>query len=124
MRRTRFLSRMAALLAALALVAAACGSGDTDDDGGAAPEEEGGGDPGEVLLFSTQFNPVEESDAIRTQVLADFAGEAEFVPAATEGEFVDRVTAESQAGEGDVSLLGALHGTYVDLQAADMLMDL
>jgi multiple sugar transport system substrate-binding protein len=124
MRRTRFLSRAAASLAALALVAAACGSGDADDDGGATPEENGGGDPGEVTLFSTQFNPVEEADAIRTQVLTDFAGEVEFVTAATEGEFVDRVTAESQAGEGEVGLLGALHGTFVDLQAADMLMDL
>jgi multiple sugar transport system substrate-binding protein len=122
MRRTRLAPKWVATLAGLALLAAACGSGDDDDE--AAVPEEGGGDPGEVVLLSTQFNPVEEADAIRNEILADFAGEADFVTAPSEGEFVDRVTAEAQAGSGEVSLLGALHGTFVDLQAGDMLMDL
>jgi multiple sugar transport system substrate-binding protein len=123
MRRKEFVTKAMSALAAFTLLAAACGSGDDDDDAG-APAEEEGGDPGEVVFFSSQFAPVEEADSIRTQVLADFAGEAEFITAGTEAEFVDRVNSEAQAGSGDVSLLGALHGTFVDFQADDLLMDL
>lgn len=136
MRRVRPLSRLAATTAALTLVAAACGSGDTQDDAGtgddadAAEEEEEAAaeeeapEPGAVLLYSTQFNPVEEADAIRNEVLSTYDGDVEFVGAADEAEFVDRLTAEAEAGAGEVGLVGALHGTYVNLQAQDMLMDL
>ena len=130
MRRIRIPTRSAAVsLAALALLASGCGSGDTTpDDGDAAEdgtdEQAPEGEPGDVLLYSTQFNPVEEADAIRSEVLATFPGNAEFVGAASEGEFIDRLTAEAQAGQGEVGLVGALHGTFVNLQANDMLMDL
>ncbi|MFW6090935.1 MAG: ABC transporter substrate-binding protein, partial [Actinomycetota bacterium] len=89
-------------------------AGDDDPEAGA----------GEVLLYSTQFNPVEEADAIRNEVLATYDGDVEFVGAADEGEFVDRLTAEAEAGSGEVGLVGGLHGTYVNLQEQDMLMDL
>jgi multiple sugar transport system substrate-binding protein len=132
MRRARFPAKPAIAIAALALFATACGSGDvtpgeeTTDD---APADEAAGDddgaePGEVLLYSTQFNPVEEADAIRRDVLATFSGEAEFVGAANDGEFIDRLTAEAQSGRGEVSLVGALHGSFVDLQSGDLLTDL
>lgn len=135
MRRVRLISRLAAGTAALTLVIAACGSGDTQDDADtgddaeAADEESTGqeaaeGAPGELVLYSTQFNPVEEADAIRNEVLGTYDGDVEFVGAADEGEFVDRLTAEAEADAGEVGLVGALHGTYVNLQDQDMLMDL
>lgn len=133
MRRVRPHIRPAIAVTALALIATACGSGDVtpgegpaDDDAAAAEDEADAGDAetGEVLLYSTQFNPVEEADAIRRDVLATFPGEAEFVGAASEGEFIDRLVAESQAGRGEVSLVGALHGTFVNLEADGMLTDL
>ncbi len=130
MRRIRINARSVAVaVAALALFTAGCGSGDTAPDDGDAAEEPADEDaaeeePGDVVLYSTQFNPVEEADAIRNEVLATFPGGAEFVGAANEGEFMDRLTAEAEAGQGEISLVGALHGTFVDLQASDMLMDL
>ncbi|NDL57688.1 extracellular solute-binding protein [Phytoactinopolyspora mesophila] len=125
MRRTRILRMSAVAAGAFALVLSGCGSGDTqtdarDDAGGAAPD----GEPGSVVLYSTQFNPVEEADAIRRDVLASFTGDAEFVGASGDGEFIDRVSAEAQAGRGEIGLLGALHGTYVDLQDQGLLTDL
>ena len=136
MRLVRRSSTWAAAAATLALVVAGCGSGDVGDDPADPPEaepadEEAADDEdvpeaeaGDVLLYSTQFNPVEEADAIRTEVLSTFPGEAEFVGAASDGEFLDRLSAEAQAGSGEVSLVGALHGSFVDLESQDMLMDL
>jgi multiple sugar transport system substrate-binding protein len=136
MRRVRTTTtRIAATLAAMSLIAAACGSGDvTPADPAADPADEAPADDpedetdgaasGEVLLYSTQFNPVEEADAIRREVLAPFPGDAEFVGAASEGEFIDRLTAEAQADRGEVSVVGALHGTFVNLEADGLLTDL
>lgn len=122
MSQPRHFRRWAVAIAAVAMAAAACTSGDDDDDASGQPSE--GAEQGEVLFYSTQFNPVEEADAIRNEVLSSYSGEVEFVGAASEGEFLDRLSAEAQAGSGEVSLIGALHGTYVDLQAQGMLTDL
>lgn len=129
MRRVRFPARTAVAGLAVALVAASCGSGDVTPEEPAAEEAAEDEDapeaePGEVVLYSTQFNPVEEADAIRREVIATFPGQAEFVGAASEGEFLDRIAAEAQAGRGEIGLLGALHGTFVNLEADGMLMDL
>jgi multiple sugar transport system substrate-binding protein len=127
MPRVRITRRWAVAAAALALIVAGCGSGDTGTDDPAEDQDAapaGGDESGEVLLYSSQFNPIEEADAIRREVLASAPGEVEFVGAASEGEFLDRITAEEQAGRGEVSLLGALHGTYVAMQDQDQLLDL
>ena len=118
MRRDRNRMGWAVVASCLALLAAACGSGDSDDgDGG------GGGGDG-VVFFGTQFNAVEERDAIQSEVLADYDGDADFVTVGTEGEFIDRVVAESEADQGEVSLLHGIHGDFADLQSQDMLADL
>jgi multiple sugar transport system substrate-binding protein len=118
MRRDRYLPGWAVVASCLALLAAACGSGGTDDESGGG----GGGDG--VVFFGTQFNAVEERDAIESEVLADYEGEADFVTVGTEAEFIDRVAAESEADRGEVSLLHGIHGDFADLQSQDLLTDL
>ncbi len=81
-------------------------------------------DYGVVTILSTQGVPVEEAEAMRGIVLADFPGEAEFV-GVEEGTMIDRVLAEAEAGgTGSVDVLIALHGTYPTLLEAGALMDL
>ena len=78
---------------------------------------------GDVTLFSTQFNTVEESEAIRT-ILTNFGdGKVNFV-GSDEGPLIDQIRAESQAGKGVNDVVGALHGTFPTLGADDLMMDL
>ena len=51
---------------------------------------------GKVLMFSTQANNVNESEALRKQVLAGAKPEVELVTDAS-GPFVDKLTAENKA---------------------------
>jgi multiple sugar transport system substrate-binding protein len=76
---------------------------------------------GKVTFMSTQFNIVEETDKARA-ILADF-GEVDFVPS-DEGPMIDLLKAESQAGEGTVDLVGALHGTFPVLAQDDLMFNL
>jgi multiple sugar transport system substrate-binding protein len=78
---------------------------------------------GNVVIMSTQAVPVEEQERMRGIVLADFAGQSEFI-AVEEPVMLDRVLAEAQAGRGSIDLLIALHGTFPTLVEADTLMDL
>jgi len=67
---------------------------------------------GEVIFFSTQFNIVEEAAKFRTILQEggfDFTG-------SEEGPLVDMITAGAQAGQGDLDVVGALHGTFPPLQ--------
>jgi multiple sugar transport system substrate-binding protein len=65
-------------------------------------------DPGDVVFFSTQFNVVEEGERFRA-ILADagfdFTG-------TEEGPLVDLILAGAQAGQAEVDVVGALHGTF------------
>ncbi|MCK4470322.1 MAG: hypothetical protein KAW49_00910, partial [Anaerolineae bacterium] len=79
-------------------------------------------DYGKVTFLSTQGVPIEEAEAMRGVVLADFPGQVEFVPSEYEF-FEDTILAEAQAGTGDVDVLGALYGQYPTLVAADALQD-
>ena len=69
-------------------------------------------DTGDVVFFSTQFNIVEESARFR-EILAergyDFTG-------TEEGPLVDLILAGAQAGQSEVDVIGALHGTFPPLQ--------
>jgi multiple sugar transport system substrate-binding protein len=71
-----------------------------------------------VVFFSTQFNIVEEAARFR-QILAergyDFTG-------TEEGPLVDLILAGAQAGQSEVDLVGALHGTFPPLQDTMMNM--
>ena len=70
----------------------------------------------QVLFWSTQAQPVEETQKMREQVLAGFPGGADFQPQET-GPFITRLQAELDAGSGQIGVVGALHGdlsTYAD----------
>lgn len=70
---------------------------------------------GDVSFFSTQFNIVEEGEKFRA-ILSD-GGNYDFT-GSEEGPLIDLVLAGAQAGEGQVDLVGALHGTYPSLTDA------
>lgn len=73
----------------------------------------------QVLFWSTQAAPVEETQKMREQVLANFPGGVDFQPQEV-GPFVTRLEAEIQAGSGQIGVVGALHGelsTYADAWA-------
>jgi len=75
----------------------------------------------EPLFWSTQAQPIEETQAMREQVLAGFPGGVSFQPA-DGGPWLTRIQAELQAGSGTIAVLGALHGDFTLL--ADGLADL
>jgi len=64
---------------------------------------------GDVSFFSTQFNVVEEGAKFRA-ILKD-GGNYDFT-GSEEGPLVDLVVAGAQAGQGQVDVVGALHGTF------------
>jgi multiple sugar transport system substrate-binding protein len=82
-----------------------------------------GQDGGSIVFLSTQLSPVAEAEAFRNVVLADFEGQVEFVPEDI-GPFNDRLIAEGEAGQGEVSVVGAQHGDFASLVERDLLMDL
>lgn len=70
----------------------------------------------QVLFWSTQAAPVEETQKMRENVLAGFEGGVDFQPQEV-GPFITRLEAELQAGSGQIGMVGALHGdlsTYAD----------
>lgn len=70
----------------------------------------------QVLFWSTQAAPVEETQRMREQVLAGFSGGVDFQPQEP-GPFITRLEAEIEAGSGSIGVVGALHGdlsTYAD----------
>jgi multiple sugar transport system substrate-binding protein len=70
----------------------------------------------QVLFWSTQAAPVEETQRMRDDVLAGFEPGVDFQPQEV-GPFVTRLEAELEAGSGSIGIVGALHGelsTYGD----------
>ncbi len=70
----------------------------------------------QVLFWSSQAAPVEETQKMREQVLANFAGCVDFSPQEV-GPFITRIQAEADAGSGQIGVVGALHGdlsTFAD----------
>ncbi len=78
---------------------------------------------GNVVMLSTQLNPVQEAEKMRGVILADFPGLVEFVPDA-DAPFHDRIAAEVTAGKGTVDVIGALHGSFSVMAPANQLQDL
>jgi multiple sugar transport system substrate-binding protein len=75
--------------------------------------------PGDVSFFSTQFVPVEEAAKFRT-ILQD-GGNYDFT-GSEEGPLIALVLAGAETGQGQVDLVGALHGTYPSLTDSMMNM--
>jgi multiple sugar transport system substrate-binding protein len=75
-----------------------------------------------VIMQSTQFNVVEESEKARA-ILEDFEGEAIFI-GIEEGPLIDLLRAEAEAGSGSTDVVGALHGTFPVLAQDDLLFDM
>ena len=69
----------------------------------------------EALFWSTQASPIEETQAMRDQVLAGFPGGVDY-RANEEGPFLTRLQAEFEAGSGVVALIGALHGQLASVE--------
>jgi multiple sugar transport system substrate-binding protein len=117
---------------ALGLGLAACGggaespaatSGATDGGATEAAATEGVEPVGEVLMVSSQLVPVEEQEAMNNEILANFEGTAEFI-GLDGGPFNDQIIAEGEAGEGEIGLIGGLHGEFSSFAADGLLMDL
>ena len=82
-----------------------------------AAAEEGMSD---VVFFSTQFNVVEEAEKFRA-ILSDGGFD---VTTSEEGPMLDVLLAEAAAGEGNIDVIGALHGSFPPLQRADALANM
>ena len=74
---------------------------------------------GDVSFFSTQFNNVAEGEKLRA-ILKE-GGNYDFT-GSEEGQLIDLVLAGAQTGQGQVDLVGALHGTYPPI--ADAMMNM
>ena len=74
-----------------------------------------------LLFWSTQARPVEESQAMREQVLSSFGKEVDYQPQ-DPGPYITRLQAELEAGEGTIDVLGGLHGDFASV--GDGLVDL
>jgi len=74
----------------------------------------------QALFWSTQAQPIEETQAMRDQVLAGFPGGVDY-QASDPGPWITRLQAEAQAGSGTIAVLGALHGDFAGV--SDTLAD-
>ncbi|MGI9400371.1 MAG: ABC transporter substrate-binding protein [Rhizobiaceae bacterium] len=68
----------------------------------------------DVLFWSTQAKPVEETQAMRDQVLAGAGQEVDY-QASDGGPWLTRLKAELTAGDGTIGVLGGLHGNFTSL---------
>lgn len=75
--------------------------------------------PGDVSFFSTQFNVVEE--AAKFRAILQEGGNYDYT-GSEEGALIALVLAGAEAGQGQVDLVGALHGTYPSIKDAMMNM--
>lgn len=80
----------------------------------------------QVLFWSSQAAPVEETQKMREQVLANAPVPVDFQPQEP-GPFITRIEAEMQAGSGSIGVVGALHGdlsqyadNWIDLSDVDL----
>jgi multiple sugar transport system substrate-binding protein len=81
----------------------------------------------DLIFLSAQFTPIQEAEAVRKYMLSGFDSKVDFVAPSSVGgetEVVNRIVAESKAGQGKVDLLGGLHGLFVSMQAQGLLTNL
>ena len=75
----------------------------------------------EVLFWSTQAKPAQETQAMREQVLASSPSKVTY-QANDGGPWLTRLQAEMQAGSCEIGVLGALHGDFAAMDP-DNLVD-
>jgi multiple sugar transport system substrate-binding protein len=81
--------------------------------------------PQPLIFDSSQLNQVTEQDKINTLILNTFSGaKTSYVSEASDATQIDRLNAEKKAGKYTIGVIGALHGTYPNLLAIDVLQDL
>ena len=73
-----------------------------------------------LVMLSTQFNNIEESQRMKQTILKGFNGSVEYL-GQTGPQLTDRVVAEFKAGKVNSTLLGGLHGDFPPLQVAGAL---
>jgi multiple sugar transport system substrate-binding protein len=80
----------------------------------------------QVLFWSTQAKPIEETQRMRDQVLPGFERGVDYQPS-DDGPWLTRIQAELEAGKGTIGVLGGLHGSFaampddlVDLSGVDL----
>ena len=73
----------------------------------------------DTLFWSTQAKPVEETQAMRDEVLSGFDGTVDY-QANDGGPWLTRLNAEIEAGSGTIGVLGALHGDYSAMDPANL----
>jgi len=80
----------------------------------------------QVLFWSNQAVPVEETQKMREQVLKNFPGGVDFQPQEP-GPFITRIEAERDAGSGSIGVVGGLYGelstyaaAWIDLSDVDL----
>ncbi len=78
---------------------------------------------GSVTFVSDQFQPVDEAEKMRKQILSGYQGKVNFVSSPV-GPFGDRIRAQAQAGKGDIALIGGTHGDFAGFAADDLLLDI
>ena len=84
------------------------------------PTEEAEAPAGDVVFFSTQFEPIEEQEVFRA-ILEE--GGYDFT-ASTEGPLLDTILAGVQSGEGEIDVIASVHGTFPPLQREDALTNM
>lgn len=75
----------------------------------------------DILFWSTQAKPVEETQKMRDEVLSGFGQPVDY-QGSDGGPWLTRLQAELQAGSGTIGVLGGLHGDFTAL--TDDLVDL
>lgn len=73
----------------------------------------------DVLFWSTQAKPAQESQAMREQVLSGAGMDVDY-QANDGGPWLTRLQAELQAGSGEIGVLGALHGDFAAMDPANL----
>jgi multiple sugar transport system substrate-binding protein len=117
-RRVHLLCAALAAIVVAALAAAAGGAGP-------AQAKPMAGANHEMVFFSNQLVPVAEAEQVRNVMLRNYrAHRMQFVTAASDRIFEDRIIAEQQAGRGSIDVIGGLHGNYVSLRERNALLPL
>jgi multiple sugar transport system substrate-binding protein len=74
----------------------------------------------DILFWSTQAKPAQESQAMRDQVLSGSKVKVDY-QANDGGPWLTRLKGELQAGSGQIGVLGALHGDYAAMNPDDLI---